>query len=254
MPDSTATPPAPEVPAPATRRPRGVINAKYLDEIELVRELVLQARLPENVAPLTARECLPAEIDQLETTAGLLNQAALKAVGRSAARKMDTEEEQAARTRLLNAISPIRTGAKRKYRGEGNQAGRSAYFVGETTNVSLERLLFIAGSILLKLTPQPDPAGTGTLPPEDTLKGITAADLAELQQAHDAYIDKDAAQTTTGNEAGALRQQVEVLYDQVRIQRIDLQLAADLAWPHTNPANAPIRRAFSIPENRPALE
>jgi hypothetical protein len=55
MPDST-TPPAPEIPAATTRRPRGVINAKYLDEIELVRELVLQARLPENIAPLTARE------------------------------------------------------------------------------------------------------------------------------------------------------------------------------------------------------
>ena len=253
MPDSN-TPTTPEVPAPATRRPRGVINAKYLDEIELIRELVLQARLPENVAPLIARECLPEEIDALETTAGLLNQAALKAVGRSAARKLDTEEEQTARTRLLNAISPIRTGAKRKYRDEGNQAGRSAYFVGETTNVSLERLLFIAGSILLKLTPQPDSTGTGTLPPEDSLKGITTNDLSELQKAHEAYIDKDTVQTATGNEASALRQQVETLYDQVRVQRIDLQLAADLAWPHTNPANAPNRRAFSIPENRPAVE
>jgi hypothetical protein len=167
---------------------------------------------------------------------------------------MDTEEEQTARTRLLNAITPIRTGAKRKYRGEGNQAGRSSYFGGETTNVSLERLLFIAGSILLKLTPQPDPSGTGTVPPEDTLKGITPADIGELQQAHDAYIVKDAAQTATGNEAGALRQKIEDLYDQVREQRIDLQLAVDLAWPHTNPANAAIRRAFSIPENRPAME
>lgn len=162
MPDSTTTPPAPEVSAPATRRPRGVINVKYLDEIELVRALVLQARLPECVAPLTARECLPAEIDELENTAGLLNQ--------------------------------------------------------------------------------------------ETLKGVTAADLAELESAHDAYIDKDSAQTTTSNEAGTLRQQVETLYDQVRDQRIDLQLAADQAWPHTNPANAPIRRAFSIPENRPAIE
>lgn len=167
---------------------------------------------------------------------------------------MDTEEEITARHRLLNAISPIRTGAKRKYRGEGKQAGRSAYFVGETTNVSLERLLFIANSILLKLTPQPNPAGTGILPPEDTLKGVTAADLTEIQQAHDAYIDKDSAQTLTHNEVGNLRQQVETLYDQIRDQRIDLQLAADQAWPHTNPENAAIRRAFHIPESRPANE
>lgn len=254
MSDTTTSPTTTPEPTPAPRRARGPINARYLDEFELVRRLVLQARLPECVAPLTARECLPAEIDALEQNAALLYSTALKAVGRSAARKMDTEEEETARRRLLHAITPIRTGAKRKYRGEGNEAGRRSYFVNESTSVSLERLLFIAGSILLKLTPQPDPSGTGTLPPEDTLKGVTAADIAELEAAHDAYIDKDAHQTATSNEAGTLRQQIETLYDQVHDQRIDLQLAADQAWPHTNPANAATRRAFSLPENRPATE
>lgn len=254
MTESTPTPPAPEESAPATQRSRSVINTKYLDEIELIRELVIQARLPECVAPLTERECLPAEIDTLEETARDLNATALKAVGRSAARKMDTEGEDQARQRLLDAITPIRTGAKRKYRGAGNEAGRSTYFVNESTSVSLERLLFIAGSILLKLAPQPDPSGTGTLPPEDTLKGVTASDIAELQQAHDAYIDTDSLQTTTNNEAGTLRQKLEALFVEVRAQRIDLQLAADQAWPHTKPENAAIRRAFGIPENRPAHE
>ena len=37
-------------------------------------------------------------------------------------------------------------------------------------------------------------------------------------------------------------------------QSIDLQLAADQAWSHKKPENASMRRAFHLPENRPAHE
>ncbi len=251
----TTTPPAPVETPPAKKpRTRGPINAKYLDEITLVGKLVPQARLPENVALLTARACTPADVIELETSASDLNKAALLAVGRTAARKLDTQEEQTARTRLLAAIHPIRTGAKRSHRGTGNEAGRDAYFVNEPTDVSLERLLFIADALLLKLTPQPDPSGTGTVPAEEILKGVTTENLTELAAARDAYIDKDTARTATGNQASAHRQTAETLFAQTRAQRIDLQLAADQAWPHTIPANAAIRHTFLIPEDRPAHE
>jgi hypothetical protein len=256
MNENASPSPAPEndEAAPKKTRTRGIINAKYLDEIELVRAILVAARLLENIAPLTARECPPEEIDTLEKTADLLHATALKAVGRRAARKMDTQEEEIARTTLLNSINPIRTGAKRKYRGEGSKAARSAYFVNEPTNVSLERLLFIGGSLLEKLTPQPAPSGTGTIPPQDTLKGITDDDLEALKNACEAYLDKDLAQTATTNETSQLRQQVEDIYDQLQDQRIDLQLAADQAWPHTNPAHAATRQSFKIPASRPAIE
>jgi hypothetical protein len=254
MSDTTTTPATGETQLPKKTRTRGPINAKYLDEITLVGKLVPVARLAENVALLTARGCTPADVTALEKSAHDLNQAALLAVGRTASRKLDTQEEHTARTRLLAAIHPIRTGAKRSHRGNGHEAGRDAYFVNEPTDVSLERLLFIAGSILLKLTPQPNPSGTGTLPAEETLKGVTPENLAELAAARDAYIDKDATTTATGHQAAAHRQNAEALFAQTRAHRIDLQLAADQAWPHTNPANAATRHAFLIPENRPAHE
>ncbi len=254
MSDTTTTPATGEPQPPKKPRTRGPINAKYLDEVTLVGKLVPHARLAENVALLTARACTPADVTVLEKSAADLNQAALLAVGRTAARKLDTQEEQTARARLLDAIQPIRTGAKRSHRGTGNEAGRDAYFVNEPTDVSLERLLFIAGALLLKLTPQPDPSGTGTLPAEETLKGVTPENLTELAAARNAYIDKDAATTSTGNQAAAHRQTAESLFAQTRAQRIDLQLAADQAWPHTHPANAATRHAFLIPEDRPAHE
>ena len=251
-PSPSATPDAPA--ATPSHRSRGPINSKYLDEVTLATDLVAQARLPENVPLLAARDCPPAEVTVLETAITALNRAALLAVGRSAARKLNTEEEQTARLRLLAALHPIRVGAKRSYRGAGNEAGRSAYFVNEPTNVSLERLLFIAGAVLLKLTPQPAPGGTGTAPPEDTLKGVTPACLADLATARAAYLDADADQTATGTQIGTLRLQVETRFAEVRAQRIDLQLAADQAFPHTNPAAAATRRAFHLPADRPAHE
>lgn len=256
MPDTAPeTHATPEVPAePAKRRSPGAINAKYLDEIALARELAAAAQLPEHAPHLERRGFTPAEAIAMEASASDLESAAMQAVGRTRARQLGTEEEANARHRLLEAIRPIRTGAKRKYRGEGNEAGRAAYFVNEATNISLERLLFIAGEMLRKLTTQPAPAGGAPLPPEDTLKGVLAEDLAELDAARTAYADADADQTGTGQEASALRAEVERLFGAVRELRIDLQLAADQAWPYTKPENAPARRAFNIPENRPAGE
>ncbi len=73
MPDTTTPAPAETTPPAKPRRARGPINAKYLDEIELVGKLVAVARLPENVPLLTARACPPAEVTELENTAASKN-------------------------------------------------------------------------------------------------------------------------------------------------------------------------------------
>lgn len=245
---ATATKSAAETMQIRPRRVPGSINIKYLKEIDLAGKLVARARQLECVAPLAARQCSQDDVTALETAAANLNEAALKAVGRTTARDMEPDEEIAARARLLDAIEPIWIGAKRSFRGEDRAAGRSAYFVNEPVDVTLERLLFIAGAILQKLCP------TEGRPAADTLKGVTLENLDELASARAAYMGADADQTLTCEQAAALRQQVEALYAETREKRIDLQLAADQAWSHKKPENASIRRAFHLPENRPAHE
>jgi hypothetical protein len=160
MPD---TPPVPPTPATKRKSP-GPINQKYLDEIDMIRALIPQAQKTDRTAPLTAADWAATRITALQGKADTLETAALAAVGRTAARQLDTAAETAARNVLLAAIHPIRVGAKRKYRnGPDAAAGRNAYFVNEPTGVSLERLLFIAGSMLLGLVPQP-PATTPRTP------------------------------------------------------------------------------------------
>ena len=247
MPD-TASPSATETHPSRPRRVPGSINIKYLNEIDLAGKLAAQARLSECVEPLAARQYSQEDVKSLETAAANLNEAALKAVGRTSAREMSAEEETIARARLLDAIEPIWIGAKRSYRGEDRAAGRSAYFVNEPVDVTLERLLFIAGAMLQKLCP------TEGRPAADTLKGVTLENLDELATARAAYVGGDADPSITCEQAAALRVQVEELYAETREKRIDLQLAADQAWSHKKAENASMRRAFHLPENRPAHE
>lgn len=248
-----AAPPVAADPPKPPRRPRGKVNAKYLDEIELARDLAVQARQPANVAPLTERAWPPAQTEALAIKADALERAAGLAVGRVAARRLDTAEEETARKELLAAIHPVRVGAKRKYRG-ATAVGREAFFVNEPTEVSLERLLFIAGELLRKLTPQPKDPGPGTNPPEDTLPGVTPGDLAALQTRRDAYVNKDADQSNADTASQAAHQDANTVFTALRALRLDLQLAADQAFPHADKNNKVVRGAFGIPADRPAVE
>ena len=250
MPDQPTNPAPAATPEPKkTRRPRGVINAKYLTEHTLIGQLLTAARDPERTAPLAARGWTDARLGQLETLNASLESAAQRAVGRVTARKLDTQEAETARKRLLAAFHPIRVGAKRTYRGKGNEAGRDAFFVNEPLDVSLERLLFIAGQIALKLTPKP-----GATAPEVTLDGVVPSDIATLTGTRADYVASEAEQAKTEEARGDALAEADLLFTEARAARIDLQLAADQAFPYTDAANATARSAFQIPEDRPASE
>lgn len=257
-PDNTGGTPNP-APNPATKpkRTRGEINLKYLTEYDLSDSLVLEARYPERTALLTERGWPPTRITAYETLGNQLETAALLAVGRVNSRKLNTEEKKVARKVMLDAFHPILAGAKRTYRGKDNEAGRSAFYVNEPVSISLERLLFIAGEILLKLESQPDPANPAvTLPAEVTLDGVIASDIQTLQNRRDDYVEAGAAKNKTEKARRQAHTDVETLFTQTRAERIDLQLAADQAYPHTAPngVNNAIRAAFDIPTDRPATE
>lgn len=223
---------------------------KYLDEITLIRALVPQAQKAERVAALATGGWDATRVTALGKKADALETAGLAAVGRSKARELDTAAEEAAKKLMLEALHPIRVGAKRKYRnGPDAAAGRNTYFVNKETNVSLERLLFIAGSVLLKLTPQP-PATT----PEDTLDGVTPAMIANLASKRAEYIHANEEQGGTASEKNQAHVDVVTAYTAAHQERLDLQLAADQNWTHHDEANSAIRRDFQIPPDRPAVE
>ncbi len=257
----TTNPSAPDnTPAPKPKRSRSEINLKYLNEYELCDELVIEARVPERLALLSPRGWPESRIAAYEILGNRLETAALAAVGRTTARELNTEEKEAARKIMLTAIHPFRVGAKRTYRGKDQEAGRNAFYVNEPLKVSLERLLFIAGQILLKVTPQMVVSNTGegtiNTPAEVVLDGIIPEDIQNLIDRRGDYVSAKDEQTNTENARKQAHVDVQLLFGETRNERIDLQLAADQCWPHTalNGTHNAIRAAFQIPEDRPATE
>jgi len=102
--------------------------------------------------------------------------------------------------------------------------------------------------------PAPREAVTGTTPPEAVLKGVIAEDLTGLAARRAAYIASDEDQNTSTQAGQEAHDEVNTLFLEVRGLRVDLQLAADQAFPYTEKLNAPTRRAFKIPADRPAVE
>ena len=66
-----------------------------------------------------------------------------------------------------------------------------------------------------------------------------------------AWRQADQNQATAKESQGKLPKELEAKVAQINEVRRAVQRAADLAWPHTDPAYAPLRRAFKLPSNQP---
>jgi hypothetical protein len=84
----------------------------------------------------------------------------------------------------------------------------------------------------------------------DKLPKITETKRAALKAALQTYKDTQTGQTGAIGEASGTRIDRNSLVEEATERRMWLQFAADAEWPHTDPANTPIRREFQLPANR----
>ena len=85
----------------------------------------------------------------------------------------------------------------------------------------------------------------------DTLSKVTAAKRQELADALAAYKTVQTSQTGGQSTASQLRTNRDTLLDHTVASRMKIQFSADAEWPHSDPANHPIRMEFQLPSNRP---
>jgi hypothetical protein len=175
---------------------------------------------------------------------------------------------------IIAAIQHIQAQAKRKY---GRRAPEKLhdYFVGERLNQSDALLKQYTYGILQRLCPagwvaayvQAHAAGTA-LPPygsvpdgssssssgtiadpredaPDILPGITIEKITALAELY--ALDAEFVPPTLGSDR-ALR---DMLIREINDRRVELQWAADAAFPYTDPLNEDARRAFHLPLDRP---
>ena len=242
MSDSTTAtiqaPPAPE----KSKRSRSMINKELMAELLKSEKVVTAAEKYPDV--LARREISGQKVGALKTNCSAVRAAFTQTQGSTT----DTADATAAETTVLDALlegmREAQVAAKQKYKNRGS-AKLKDYYVGERLKGNRARVEQVSAAILEKLAP----SDSGTAP--DVLPGITPAKIATLSAARAAYINADKAYNDARTEALSGRIDLAAQMAQIAIDRRTIQYAAEAEWPARNPANAPIRREFQLPADRP---
>jgi hypothetical protein len=161
------------------------------------------------------------------------------AVNATGGRKQSTAEEAKAEKILIALIRNIQARARQKHFFK-NPAILAEYGIGLHINDSRADLEGWAQTAYDK---------TAT----DKLPKVTEAKRADLKAALETYKATQTTQSGTTGEASGIRIDRDSLVEQATAGRMWIQFAADAEWPHTEPANHPVRKEFQLPAIRPFL-
>lgn len=241
MTDPTPTPEP--TPAAKTRTP-GVANKKQQASVALAEQVTTAAAKDDYAGTLeNEHEIAPAFIAQLAgdcaTARGGLGQVVENAVAKIVATGGKTGTQQA----LKRAIRQIQAAAKQKYAGSQPLMLKD-YYIGRKIDASQQALAQVGTAILDKISP---PEGSTA----DVLPGVTAGKIAALSGAVDAYTAAWSAQATATSDKAKGQFALATLFKSIDSRRRIVQFAVDGEWSYDVAANAPIRREFGLPANRP---
>ena len=159
--------------------------------------------------------------------------AAVSATGR---KQQSTAEEEMAERALVALVRECQARARQKHFSK-NPDALAEYGIGLKISSSRAQLEGWGQTIYDK---------TAT----DKLPKVTDTKRAALKAALQTYKDTQTGQTGAIGEASGTRIDRNSLVEQATERRMWLQFAADAEWPHTDPANTPIRREFQLPATR----
>ena len=232
MPDSTPTPP----PAPTPKRTRSAINQAWLDELTNSEQIVAAAKKPSYAAALATGGIDAGKVTALSTAITGARAHATAATQDTTGKQGVTQTESDLKDSLVALIQNVQKRARQKYDAT-NPGVLKDYAIGGKYDSSRAILEQTATSILAKLA-------------SDTLPGIAAADITDLQAALDGYKNVQGTQTGAQSDATTDRANLEIAMGDIITKRREIQFAADAEWPHTDPSNAGVRTEFQLPPNR----
>jgi hypothetical protein len=242
------TPEDPTAPAPASNPPGStpsLLNAAQLASLTKTEEVCRTALKADYLLALitleegeepgeddVSEDAITAVLTLCESARGK-GSAAVSATGR---KEQSTAEEEMAEKALVALVREFQARARQKHFSK-NPDVLAEYGIGLKIYNSRALLEGWAQTIYDK---------TAT----DKLPKITETKRAALKAALQTYKDTQTGQTGAIGEASGTRIDRNSLVEEATERRMWLQFAADAEWPHTDPANTPIRREFQLPANR----
>jgi hypothetical protein len=223
--------------SPKKRRDRSGLNKAELRELNLAEQYFAVASRPERLEVL-----VPLEIDIGFITAVTNGIKAARGQGASATqndtgKESATLNEQEARANLVTAMRCVQAAAKRKY-ARTQPEKLDDYAVGKNINASRPVLEEHSAQFLEKLN-------NSERPPS-----INTAFITKLATARSDFMAFGNEQGSKQSAASGARDARKQLVATIKDRRLELQFAADGAWPPGTPGNAAIRREFGLPPDR----
>ena len=244
MPDNITPPATPETTAPgATPSP---LNMAQLASLTKTEEICRTALKSDYLAELSALDEEDEASDDHVTEAGiravltLSDQARGKgsaAVDATGGKKQSSQDEDKAEKILFDLIRSFQARARQKHFFK-SPATLAEYGIGLRLDDSRALLEGWAQTIFDKSA-------------NDKLPKITEAKRTEMKVALETYKGTQTSQSGATGVASGSRIDRDALVKQATAGRLWLQFAADAEWPHTDPANHPIRCEFQLPATRP---
>lgn len=236
MNDSSSAPAASPKPAKAKRTP-GLLNQEHMRKLDKTDSIVTATQEENRADALAAREITADLVTEVVENIAAARAKAGEIVQHRADTRVATEAEAIAAEKLIGGLQEVQKAAKQKY-AKTNRPALIAYFVGKPLNGSRANLSQTSQSIV-------DKAGADTLP------GYTLAKSKALIALRKTWVAANKQQTDSATAAKTALADFKVLLKSIETKRAEIQLAADAEWPHTDEANAAIRREFRLPANRP---
>jgi hypothetical protein len=220
-----------------TNREPGALNYAQVQSLDVAAQIAMAARKPEYHATLLARGITVETLDELDTAVREGKKEQAIAVENDTGQRVSTQEEKTARKELLAGLREVQTAARQKWT-RTQPAALQDYYIGENLpNMSRATLVQVTEGILQRLATQ-------------TLPGITQETITALTEKRDTYIEANKNQLGFIAGAKARREAALAHLKTATDLRIEVQFAADAAYPFDDPKSAPARTEFALPQNR----
>ena len=239
-PDSNTPSSAPELnvlPAPAPKRHPGALNKAQLAQVEHLEVLIPLCRASDAVGPLEDRGVTAAFLTAAEGRIAAARATSTTAVNCTVLGKVATENCDTARGELMKSLRAFQQAARLKYE-QSDPTQLERYLVGERIDQS-RPILEQSGQTIINNT-------NADRPPSIDTSMIVAA-TGKLTT----YMNTPTPQAQEKAAAKQARANRRELVAQITADRQKIQMAAESAWPRTNPASAGMRLKFRLPANRP---
>lgn len=249
MPSNSHTAPAPDsnpqpstpalqiVPPPAPRRHPGALNKTELAQVERLEVLIPLARIVGAAGPLEDRGVTAQFLTQAEARINAARATSTTAVNCTVLGKAATQGCDTAKDELMESLRAFQQAARLEFE-QTNPVQLERYLIGERIDQS-RPILTQSGQTIINNTNADRPPSIDTSMIIAATGKLTTYENTPTPQAQ----EKAAAKQARANRKAL----VALIID----DRQKIQMAAESAWPHTNPANTGKRLEFRLPANRP---